>query len=268
MSSIQIFNRKIKSIHRDRASRNFPKYNFLINDISNNFIETLSEDINFKFNSILDLGGKSGLLDEFILSKKPQIFLKNAVFDSCSNKNSNDGLKVSFDEEFLPFDKESFDLVYSTLDLHWVNDLPGCLIQIKNILRKDGLFLCSILGGQTLSELRAVITSVESRMRDGAAPRISPMIGTKDAGALLQRAGFALPVVDSEVIKILYKDVKSLVADLRGMGETNALLNSANIPLNRSIWQSVEQEYKKKFSTDEGLIYATFEVLNLIGWKN
>src|SRR4030095_6212537 len=128
------------------------------------------------------------------------------------------------DEEALPFAPWSFDLVISNLTLHWVNDLPGCLLQIRQILKPDGLFLAAILGGGTLAELRGALMEAELAEAGGASPRISPFADVRDAGGLLQRAGFGLPVVDSDMLTVRYADILALMRDLRGMGETNAVL--------------------------------------------
>lgn len=167
----------------------------------------------------------------------------------------------------LPFKENSFDLIISALNLHWVNDLPGCLIQIRKMLKDKGLFLASIFGGNTLHELRTVMAEVETEYRNGLSPRVSPFVDTKDAAALLQRAGFKLPVVDADEIKTLYSGLGKLVEDLRGMGETNALLKRP-APLTKRMVKDIEQNYRKKFGDVEGLIPATFNIITLTGWKS
>jgi len=130
---------------------------------------------------------------------------------------------VVADEEFLPFAPESFDLVVSNLALHWANDLPGALLQLRQTLRPDGLFLAALLAEETLFELRDSLLAAEIEIAGGASPRVSPFAGLRDLGGLLQRAGFSLPVVDRDRIVVTYDTVMKLFADLRGMGETNAI---------------------------------------------
>ena len=131
------------------------------------------------------------------------------------------GPAVVADEEALPFAPRSFDLVLSAMDLHWVNDLPGTLIQIARILKPDGLFLAAMLGGGTLWQLRQALTAAESEVEGGLSPRVSPFADLRDAAGLLQRAGFAMPVADSETIDVEYQSALALMRDLGAMGESN-----------------------------------------------
>ena len=147
-----------------------------------------------------------------------------------------DGPSVVGDAEFLPFADQKFDLVFSNLDLHWVNDLPGSLVQIARALKSDGLFLGAIFGGDTLHELRDVLMSAELELTSGASPRVSPFAELRDAGGLLQRAGFALPVADADNITVTYDNIFRLMADLRGMGESNVVREKLNAPTRRGIF--------------------------------
>ena len=142
-----------------------------------------------------------------------------------------DGLRAVADEEALPFADASFDLVLSNLSLHWVNDLPGALIQIRRALRPDGFFIAAMAGGETLKELSQCLFDAELAVTGGAAPRLSPFAAVSDAGQLLRRAGFVLPVADAETVTITYPDLFKLLADIRGMGETSALLARPRRPL-------------------------------------
>lgn len=118
---------------------------------------------------------------------------------------------------------QSADLIVSLMTLHWANDLPGALAQIRRALRPDGLFLGTLLGAGTLKELRGVLTEAELSERGGAQARVSPFADGFDGAALLQRAGFALPVSDVDRLVVTYPDLFALVRDLRAMGETNVL---------------------------------------------
>jgi len=165
----------------------------------------------------------------------------------------------------LPFGAGRFDLVLSLLSLHWVNDLPGALAQINRSLKPDGLFLGCLLGGDTLSELRAAWMAAEIEVEGGASPRVSPFVDVRDAGALLQRAGFALPVVDSDVIRVSYGDPLSLMRDLRWMGESNAVRTRRTGFTRRQTLMRAAEIYVERFGRD-GRLPATFQVITLTGW--
>ncbi|MBB5744927.1 methyltransferase domain-containing protein [Brevundimonas variabilis] len=165
----------------------------------------------------------------------------------------------------LPIADGSADLVVSLMTLHWANDLPGALAQIRRALKPDGLFLGTLLGAGTLKELRAVLTEAELSERGGAQARISPFADGYDGAALLQRAGFALPVSDVDRLTVTYPDLSALIRDLRSMGETNVLAGVIR-PLNRSILLRAAVLYGQRHGDAEGRIPATFEIVNLAGW--
>jgi SAM-dependent methyltransferase len=170
------------------------------------------------------------------------------------------------DEEFLPFADQSFDLVLSSLSLHTVNDLPGALLQIRNALKPDGLFLGAMLGGETLYELRQVLAEAEIVVRNGAAPRVFPFADKPQAGALLQRAGFNLPVIDSEIVTVTYENIFKLMRDLRMMGEGNAILKRDKTFPGKALFMEAARLYQEKFAESDGRIRATFEIIFMIGW--
>ena len=177
------------------------------------------------------------------------------------------GLRIQADEELLPFAAESLDLVVSPLALHTVNDLPGALVQIRRSLRPDGLFLAAFLGGETLYELRQVMTEAETSIRGGISPRIAPFADKPQTGDLLQRAGFSLPVVDSEIVTVTYDNAFRLMRDLRLMGEGNAMARRDKTIPPRSLFMEAARLYQEKFADEEGRIRASFEVIFLIGWS-
>lgn len=166
-------------------------------------------------------------------------------------------------DEVLPEGEKKFDLIKSSLELHFINDLVGVLAQSIRLLRPDGLFLVNLFGGETLRELREVFQLAEP---DSMSPRISPFIDVKDAGALLQRAGFALPVVDSEEVEVVFDDAWHLMRFLREIGETNALSQQRKNFTNRGFMGRVREIYAEKFSADDGVL-ATFEIITLTGWR-
>jgi SAM-dependent methyltransferase len=177
------------------------------------------------------------------------------------------GLGVVADEELLPFAAERFDLALSCLSLHWVNDLPGTLAQIGHALKPDGLLLAALFGGTTLPELREALLRAELELEGGAGLRVSPFVDLRDAGALLQRAGFALPIVDVETITVTYDHPLKLMQELRLMGEANALLERRHAPLRRATLLRACAIYQELFADAAGRVPATFQILMLSGWK-
>jgi SAM-dependent methyltransferase len=176
------------------------------------------------------------------------------------------GAAVVADAELLPFAPESLDLVVSLLALHTANDLPGILAQVRRALRPDGLFLACLPGGATLVELRQALTIAESEVEGGASPRVFPFADVRDMGALLQRAGFALPVADVDTVVVRYADPLRLMHDLRAMGATNVLADRRRTPLRRDTLMRAFEVYAERFSDADGRIRATFELVWVSGW--
>jgi SAM-dependent methyltransferase len=170
------------------------------------------------------------------------------------------------DEERLPFAGERFDLAVSLLALHAVNDLPGALIQIRRALKPDGLFVAALLGGSSLNELRQALTQAEAELEGGVSPRVAPFADLRDLGGLLQRAGFALPVTDSDIVRVRYANAFALMRDLRQMGLTNALNDRRKAPLRRGTLLRAAEIYAERFADPDGRIPATFEIVWLSGW--
>ena len=170
------------------------------------------------------------------------------------------------DTDLLALAENSHDLIIHAMSLHWANDPVGQLVQCRRALRPDGLFLAVLFGGQTLNELRSALAQAESEIPAGLSPRVLPMAEIRDLGALLQRAGFALPVADSYTKTVLYRDALHLMQDLRAMGEGNALANRLRHPTARAIFQRAAQLYCETHATKDGLIPATFEIITLTGW--
>lgn len=168
--------------------------------------------------------------------------------------------------ETLPLDAESVDLAVSLLAFQEVNDLPGLLLQFRRALKPDGLFLAAMAGGDTLRELRESLLAAETELTGGAAPRVAPFTDVRDAGALLQRAGFALPVADVETLTVRYPHLFALMADLRAMGATNVLLDRSRKPAARRLFTRAAEIYAERFSDADGRIRATFAIVWLSGW--
>ena len=176
------------------------------------------------------------------------------------------GARIIADSPVLDVSEGQHDLAIHALALHWADDPVGQLIQLRRALRPDGLCIAAMFGGQTLQELRRVMAETETALRGGLSPRIAPMGEIRDLGALLQRAGFALPVADAETLTVTYRDLRHLVQDLRGMGEGNALLSRDRRPLSRAMLTHAEELYRAHFPGPNGGLAATFEMVFLTGW--
>jgi SAM-dependent methyltransferase len=219
------------------------------------------EAIPRNFSNVLALGG--GGLFSAELARRP------ALKARLGNVLETDigGGAVEIDPEHLPFGGAVFDLVVSPLTLHWVNDLPGTLIQIRMSLKPDGLMLASLFGGETLNELRISLIEAESELTGGAGPRVSPFADLQDIAGLLQRAGLALPAADRDVTMVRYREPMRLLADLRAMGETSALVERNPRGLSRRILARTFEIYRERFSDPDGRVRATFEILTATGWS-
>lgn len=258
----KIFNRSRKAKQLDRAVKTYSDSDFLYRESAERLAEQFNGLIKKKFDSALIIGTRNGFLYD-VLKDNENI---NNIFETDISKGFL-GKKHSIlaDEEYLPFKDESFDLVISNLSLHWVNDLPGCLVQIKRMLKKNGFFCANLFGGRTLVELRNAILMAEQDK--GASPRISPFIDVKDGAGLLQRVKFDEPVSVSEDIIIKYDSLNSLLKDLRNTGETNALEKLDSRYVGRNFFNEVEKIYKEKFSDEEGNLNVTAEIVTISGWK-
>ena len=190
-------------------------------------------------------------------------------FLSSSEKNMRvlSTQTLSLDEEYLPFAPKSFDLIVSNMGLHNVNDVPGALAQIQNALKPGGLFIAALIGGESLRELRTCLVEAELSLTQGISPRLSPTIDLLTASALLQRAGFDLPVADKETLALVYPHAFSLMQDLRGMGQTNILRERLRTPTRKAIFFETARLYQERFGDAEGKIPASFDVIYLHGWK-
>ena len=262
--TMTVFDRKTVRLHRDRAAPRIDEYGFLFREVAERLSERL-EDVKRRFPVALDLGCREGLLAGFLGARGGIETLIQCDLSEAMARRAG-GLRLVADEECIPFAEGRFDLVISCLDLHWVNDLPGTLIQIRRILKPDGLFLAALLGGTTLNELRIALTEAEIAEEGGLSPRVSPFADLRDAGNLLQRAGFALPVADADTITVSYGDPFNLMKDLRGMGETNAVVERRKEVARRATLMAGAARYREMFGDSEGRVPATFQVLYLTAW--
>ena len=260
---MRVFDRGLHARRRARAAASFVHHSFLKQLAANDIAFRLSA-INRRFDRVLDLGAHDGLLARALKA--------DALLQGRVGKIVRMDLAPAFrpdiaaDEEALPFAEGAFDLVVSALSLHWVNDLPGALIQIRRSLRPDGLFVGMALGGRTLTELRQSLLAAEEQVRGGAANRVSPFMDVIDGAGLLQRAGFAMPVADNDTHIVRYAHPLRLLADVRGMGETAAFANRTAPPLTRSILMRAMEIYTERFGDADGRVRATFDFVTLSGW--
>jgi len=218
MDSMLVFDRDAVRLHRDRAARTVGSVADLLRDGAERLLERL-DDMTGGFGLALDVGGR-GVVAPLLRARGIDVVSSDL---SVPMARLNGGVAVVVDEEFLPFAAGSFDLVVASLSLHWINDLPGALIQLRRVLRPDGLFLASMPALGSLAELREALTQAELSLCGGASPRVSPFPDLRDCAGLLQRAGFAAPVVDLEEIVVRYADPLRMFRDLRAAGETNAV---------------------------------------------
>ena len=173
---------------------------------------------------------------------------------------------VIADDEGLPFAEASFDVVTSVLSLHAVNDLPGTLVQIRRVLKPDGVFIAALFGGETLRELRLACAAAEAQVQGGASPRVAPFGDVRELGGLLSRAGFALPVADVERLVVRYRDLARLFSDLRALGETNVLAARRANFISRRMVEALGSEYAARFADADGKLAASFDIVFLTGW--
>lgn len=234
-----LFDLKAHDLHQARTRKDFKSHAFLYEHVGRELTSRI-KDIKRKFNKALDL------------SSHPLSY--PSFHHPFREKNSN-----------LP--KESYDLIFSCLQGHWVNDLQTHLKDICECLQSRGLFLGALWGGKTLWELRESLLQAELSVSEGVSPRIAPMLHASDAPLLLGRAGFSSPVVDRETIIVTYSSLTSLMKDLRGMGEANKLHDRLKTFTPRSLFEKAEDYYRRSFGLSEQKIQATFEVIYLTGWK-
>jgi SAM-dependent methyltransferase len=246
-----IFDRSLLRARRQRARARGPA-TFLLDRVAQELGERLGVVLR-QFDRAADLGTPGDAVAR-VLAESGKV----GTVISADN--------VAADEEALPFADASLDLVVSALSLQFVNDLPGTLIQVRRALKPDGLFLAALVGGDSLNELREAFAQAESEIEGGLSPRVAPFADLRELGGLLQRAGFALPVVDSDKLTVRYQNVFALMHDLRAMGATNVLHERRRKPLRRATLKRLSEIYAERFADSDGRLRATFEIVWLSGW--
>ena len=249
---------------RLRRAHGLDPATFLIDRVADDLAERLGAVLR-RFPIAVDLGTPADAV-RAALARMGSVDMVVAAKAAVAGGGEPPWLAVAADEEALPFRDASLDLVVSGLALHLVNDLPGTLIQIRRALKPDGLFLAALLGGETLIELRQAFAAAEAEIEGGLSPRVAPFADVRDMGALMQRAGFALPVTDVDRLTVRYATSFALMHDLRRMGATNALIERRRTPLRRATLLRMADIYARRFADPDGRVRATFELVWLSGW--
>jgi SAM-dependent methyltransferase len=272
MTPPRIFDRPLLRARRERGLRLGPE-TFLLDRVADEFAHRLRLVLR-RFDLAVDLGTPTAAVRTALVSDGA-IGVTIAVdpLMGAAWRYSGHGaaapplMCVAADEEALPFGDSTIDLVISGLALQVVNDLPGVLVQVRRALKPDGLFLAALLGGDTLTELRQSFAVAESELDGGVSPRVAPFADMREIGALLQRAGFALPVTDVDRITVRYATPFGLLRDLRRMGAANPLVERRRVPLRRATLLRAMEVYAERFADPDGKVRATFDIVWLSGWS-
>jgi NADH dehydrogenase [ubiquinone] 1 alpha subcomplex assembly factor 5 len=260
----RIFDRALLTARRNRAVPSAEEHDFLLERVADDLSERLAI-VQRRFPLALDLGAHHGILARR-LAAAPNVGSVIAYDPAKRLLAKAPAPRVAGDLEALPFAPASFGLVVSGLALHLVDDLPGALVQICRILKPDGLLLAALLGGATLRELREAWLLAEDEVLGGASPRVAPFADVRDLGGLLQRAGFALPVVDSDTVVVTYADPLALMREVKAMGMSNMLADRSRKPVTRRLLFRAAGIYAERFGQPDGRVPATFEILTLTAW--
>ena len=263
----RLFDRLLHARRLDRAAKTYAAADFLKARAAENAADRLS-DILRDFPVAVDLGARTGQFAQALEGAPARERIGTLIEADLSSAMlaGRSSPRLLADEEALPFAQRSLNLVVSLLALHWTNDLVGALTQIRRSLAPDGLFVGAFFGGATLTELRQCLLEAETEVTGGAGLRVSPFADGFDAAGLLQRAGFTLPVADVDRVTVRYDHPLKLMADLRNMGETNALFDRPKAPLSRAVLARTFDLYRERFSDPDGRVRATFEIVTATGW--
>ncbi|KAK3387589.1 S-adenosyl-L-methionine-dependent methyltransferase [Podospora didyma] len=290
----EVFNRRTKWLQKERAGADVERSreaDYLKDEIASRVCERLL-DIKRHFPRVLDLGANSCNIARALTQENPDpdpampispplstkitelvaadssetLLYRDAELPFNTSTDMTITRHVLADEESIPFGPASFDMVLSSMSMHWVNDLPGVLAQINNVLKPDCPFIGAMLGGDTLFELRTSLQLAEQERKGGMSPHVSPLADTRDVGGLLQKAGFKMLTVDVEDIIVDYPDSFALMQDLQAMGENNAILGREMGGLSRDVLIAADAIYHELHGNEDGTIPATFRIIHMIGW--
>jgi NADH dehydrogenase [ubiquinone] 1 alpha subcomplex assembly factor 5 len=262
---VRLFDRALLARRRARVAASAAQHDFLLARVAADLAERLAI-VRRSFPLAANLGAHHGLVSQAIQGIAGVERVIDVDATPAAMLRSATRLRVVAEEDALPFADASLDLVVSGLSLQLVNDLPGALVQIRRALKPDGLLLASLLGGGTLKELREAWLAGEAEISGGASPRVVPFADVRDMGALLQRVGFALPVVDSETVIVTYANPLALMQEIRAMGVSNMLISRRRTPVTRRLLLRAAEIYAERFAGPDGRVPATFEILTLTAW--
>jgi SAM-dependent methyltransferase len=262
MTAPRHFDRDLMGLRRLRAARGEPA-DFLLRHVAEDLADRL-DLVQRDFHTIVDLASPTDAIRAALAARGRPTAIATEAVPSLGGRRA--APVVAAHPDMLPFAAASLDLVVSALALQLVDDLPGVFVQVRRALKPDGLFLAAMLGGDTLTELRQSFAEAESEIDGGLSPRVAPFADVRDIGGLLQRAGFALPVTDSDRLTVRYGNVFALMRDLRAMGATNPLADRIRRPLKRATLLRMAAIYEERFADPDGRIRATFQIVTLSGW--
>ncbi|MBK9079950.1 MAG: methyltransferase domain-containing protein [Hyphomicrobium sp.] len=259
-----IFDRALLRDRRNRRAGEATRHDFLLERVADDFAERLSI-VRRTFPMAANIGAYHGVVSRRLrqnasVGSMIDVEVSPALLAQC------DGPSVLADSEVLPFAPESLDLIVSGLAWQLINDIPGVLAQARRALKPDGLLLAAFLGGDTLKELRQAWLAAEAEILGGASPRVAPFADVRDLGGLLQRAGFALPVADSDVFHVTYADPLAMMREVQGMAASNMLVERRRVPVTRGLLMRACEIYAERFALADGRIPATFEIITLTAW--
>ncbi|XP_010887549.2 arginine-hydroxylase NDUFAF5, mitochondrial isoform X1 [Esox lucius] len=267
--TMNVFDRTMKRRQKKwAASQDTDKYDYLRDEVGSRVADRVY-DIARTFPLALDIGsGKSHIAEHLQKEVVERLFLTDISEKALINTRQSEipTYCVMADEEFLPFKENTFDLVVSSMSLHWINDLPGALRQINQVLKPDGVFIGAMVGGETLYELRCSLQLAELEREGGFSPHVSPYTAVTDLGNLLNQAGFTMLTVDIDDIQVHYPGILEVMTDLQGMGESNCAWNRKTM-LHRDTILAAAAIYQEMYGSEDGSVPATFEILYMIGWK-
>lgn len=260
----QIFDNVLMRRRRDRYADGASAHDFLLRRVADDFAERLSI-VRRTFAAAFNAGAYHGIVSHIL---RQRANLPSIVNVEVSSKMlaQYEGPSIEAEVEILPLVPESADLIVSGLSWQLVNDVPGILAQARRALKPDGLLLAAVLGGETLKELREAWLLAETEILGGASPRVAPFADIRDLGALLQRAGFALPVADSDVFQVTYESPIALMKDLQAMAASNMLVERRRVPVTRRLLFRAAEIYSERYALADGRIPATFEIITLTAW--
>jgi SAM-dependent methyltransferase len=245
-----LFDRNLLGLNRKRYASAFCDHSFLYAEVANRIVENLTL-LNREFNSVLEVGAKDEYLTNLLRTNR---LAKGFIIQGA-------------DDETISFDEGSFDLIVSNLNLHFINQIPQFLLQAKNALESNGIFMASFFGEENLSELADILNKTELEIYGGVSPRMPPTIDVKTAAALLQKAGFSSPISDFEKIEVEYSNPKEFFYDLKIMGQGSVLTNRSRRFMTKTFLNKIAENYQKSYGNPDGTIKATFEIVTITGWK-